>query len=73
MSHLLVESVDKRMPPVAERLSFLGAGAALGFAVRRLYTDDEEVLFQASRPTLLNGIDKGVSRLDLGDRALFLT
>jgi hypothetical protein len=36
-------------------------------------TDDEEVLFEASRPILLNGIEEVVSRPDLGDRAIFLT
>jgi hypothetical protein len=43
------------------------------FAVRRLYTDDEEVLFEVARPILLNGIEEVVSRPDLGDRAIFLT
>jgi hypothetical protein len=43
------------------------------FAVRQLYTDDEEVLFEASRPILLNGIEDVISRPDLGDRAIFLT
>src|SRR3974390_724986 len=43
------------------------------FAVRRLYTDDEEVLFEAARPILLNGIEEVISRPDLGDRAIFLT
>jgi hypothetical protein len=43
------------------------------FAVRQLYTDDEEVLFQAARPILLNGIDDVISRPDLADRAIFLT
>jgi hypothetical protein len=38
-----------------------------------LYTDDEEVLFEAARPILLNGIEEVVSRPDLGDRAIFLT
>jgi hypothetical protein len=28
------------------------------FAVRQLYTDDEEMLFEAARPTLLNGIEE---------------
>src|SRR5262249_17777493 len=51
-----------------------GCPAAGGiFAVRRLYTDDEEVLFQAARPVLLNGIEDVISRPDLGDRAIFLT
>jgi hypothetical protein len=35
------------------------------FAVRQLYTDDEEVLFQAARPILLNGIEDVISRPDL--------
>jgi hypothetical protein len=43
------------------------------FAVRQLYTDDEEVLFEAARPILLNGIEEVISRPDLGDRAIFLT
>src|SRR5262249_26446498 len=43
------------------------------FAVPQLYTDDEEVLFEAARPILLNGIEEVVSRPDLGDRAIFLT
>jgi hypothetical protein len=43
------------------------------FAVRQLYTDDEEVLFQASRPLLVNGIEDVTSRADLADRGIFLT
>jgi hypothetical protein len=43
------------------------------FAVRQLYTDDEEVLFEAARPILLNGIEDVISRPDLGDRTIFLT
>src|SRR5207248_8305086 len=42
------------------------------FAVRQLYTDAEEVLFRAARPTLLNGIEDVISRPDLADRAIFL-
>jgi hypothetical protein len=41
--------------------------------VRQLYTDDEEVLFQAARPILLNGIEDVITRPDLADRAIFLT
>jgi hypothetical protein len=41
--------------------------------VRQLYTDDEEVLFQAARPILLNVIEDVISRPDLADRAIFLT
>jgi hypothetical protein len=43
------------------------------FAVRQLYTDQDEVLFDAARPVILNGIEDVVIRPDLADRALFLT
>jgi len=41
--------------------------------VRQLYTDCDEVLFQAARPAILNGIEDIVTRPDLVDRAIFLT
>jgi len=44
-----------------------------GFAVRQLYSDQDEVLFDAARPVILNGIDDIVTRPDLADRAIFLT
>jgi hypothetical protein len=44
-----------------------------GFATRQLYTDAEEVLFDAARPIILNGIEDMVSRPDLADRAIFLS
>jgi hypothetical protein len=43
------------------------------FAVRQLYTDAEEVLFEAACPIVLNGIEDVISRPDLGDRAIFIT
>jgi hypothetical protein len=56
---------------LSDTLCRLATGGS--FAVRQLYTDDEEVLFEAARPILLNGIEEVVSRPDLGDRAIFLT
>jgi hypothetical protein len=56
---------------LSDALCRLATGGS--FAVRQLYTDDEEVLFEAARPILLNGIEDVVSRPDLGDRAIFLT
>ena len=44
-----------------------------GFAVRQLYGDQDEVLFDATRPVILNGIEDIVARPDLADRAIFLT
>jgi hypothetical protein len=56
---------------LSDALCRLASGGS--FAVRQLYTDAEEVLFQSARPVLLNGIEDVVSRPDLGDRAIFLT
>jgi hypothetical protein len=56
---------------LSDALCRLASGGS--FAVRRLFTDDEEVLFEAARPILLNGIEEVISRPDLGDRAIFLT
>ena len=44
-----------------------------GFAVRQLYTDQDEVLFEATRPVMLNGIEDIVTRPDLADRAIVQT
>src|SRR6266480_2701543 len=55
---------------LSDALCRLASGGS--FAVRQLYSDDEEVLFEAARPILLNGIEEVVSRPDLGDRAIFL-
>jgi hypothetical protein len=55
---------------ISDTLCRLSTGG--GFAVRRLYTDQDEVLFDATRPVILNGIEDIVARPDLADRALFL-
>src|SRR5262249_47028818 len=44
-----------------------------GFSTRKLYTDDQEQLFNAQRPVVLNGIEDFVNRPDLADRTIFLT
>ena len=56
---------------LSDALCRLASGGS--FALRRLYTDDEAVLFEAARPILLNGIEDVISRADLADRAIFLT
>jgi hypothetical protein len=56
---------------LSDALCRLASGGS--FALRQLYTDDEEVLFQAARPILLNGIEDVIRRGDLADRAIFLT
>lgn len=56
---------------LSDKFCQLATGAS--FAVRRLYTDQDEVLFSAARPVVLNGIEDIVTRPDLADRAVFLT
>ena len=56
---------------ISDTLCRLATGG--GFAVRQLYTDQDEVLFDAARPAILNGIEDIVTRPDLADRAVFLT
>ena len=56
---------------ISDTLCRLATGG--GFAARQLYTDQDEVLFDACRPVILNGIENIVSRPDLADREVFLT
>jgi hypothetical protein len=56
---------------ISDTLCRLSTGG--GFAVRQLYTDQDETLFDAARPVILNGIEDIVTRPDLADRAMFLT
>jgi hypothetical protein len=56
---------------ISDALCRLATGG--GFAVRQLYSDQDEVLFDAARPVILNGIEEIVTRPDLAERAVFLT
>jgi hypothetical protein len=70
--HLLAFDNISNVPPwTSDTLCRLATGG--GFAVRQLYTDQDEVLFDAARPIMLNGIEDIVTRPDLADRAVFLT
>jgi len=70
--HLLAFDNLSGLPAwLSDALCRIASGGS--FAVRQLYTDDEEVLFKAARPTLLNGIEDIIGRSDLADRAIFLT
>jgi hypothetical protein len=59
------------IPPwLSDGLCRLATGG--GFSTRQLYTDAEEVIFDAMRPMILNGITDMASRDDLRDRAIIL-
>ena len=55
---------------ISDTLCRLATGG--GFAVRQLYSDQDEILFNAERPVILNGIEDFVTRPDLADRAVLL-
>jgi hypothetical protein len=44
-----------------------------GFSTRALYTDQDEIIFDAMRPTILNGISELAVRPDLQERSIILT
>jgi hypothetical protein len=56
---------------LSDALCRLASGGS--FAVRQLYSDNAEVLFEAARPMLLNGIEDVIARPDLADRAIVVT
>jgi hypothetical protein len=70
--HLLAFDNLSDLPAwISDALCRLASGGS--FAVRQLYTDRDEVLFQAVRPIILNGIEDVITRPDLADRAIFVT
>jgi hypothetical protein len=71
-SHVLAfDNLSSLSHVLSDAFCRLATGASFG--LRQLYTDQDEVLFQAARPILLNSIEDVISRPDLGDRAIFLT
>lgn len=59
------------LPPwLSDALCRLATGG--GFATRELYSNDEEIIFDAMRPLMMNGIEELATRSDLLDRALVL-
>jgi energy-coupling factor transporter ATP-binding protein EcfA2 len=56
---------------LSDGLCRLSTGGAFG--TRQLFTDEDEVLFEAQRPLIMNGISAIASRPDLLDRSITLT
>ncbi len=65
-----LDNVSRLPPWLSDAICRLATGG--GFATRELYTDSEEILFEAQRPVVLNGIEEVATRGDLLDRALIL-
>jgi hypothetical protein len=50
--------------------AFCRLATGSGFATRALYTDDEEAIFDARRPIIINSIEEIATRGDMLDRAI---
>jgi hypothetical protein len=71
-SHVVgVDNLSGISAEMSDALCSLSTGG--GFATRGLYSDDEERIFEATRPIILNGIDDVATRGDLADRTLLVT
>ena len=69
--HVLAFDNLSGLPPwLSDTLCRLTSGGA--FSTRRLFTDQDEMLFAAARPIILNGIEEVITRPDLADRAILL-
>ena len=69
--HLLAfDNLSGLTPWISDAFCRISSGG--GFAVRKLFTDQDEMIFNAQRPILLNGIEDVVTRSDLADRAIYL-
>lgn len=64
------DNVSTITPAISDALCSLATGG--GLSTRQLFTDDEEVLFDAMRPVMLNGIEDVATRADLLDRSVIL-
>jgi hypothetical protein len=68
-NHILsFDNLSTIRPAMADAFCRIATGG--GFGTHKLHTDSDEVLFNATRPCLLNGIPDLAARPDLADRAI---
>ncbi len=67
---MTIDNLSGLLPWMSDALCRLATGG--GFATRTKYSDDDETIFSATRPIVLNGIDDIAERPDLLDRAIVL-
>jgi hypothetical protein len=65
------DNISNLPPWLSDAFCRLSTGG--GFSARELYTDSEEVLFDATRPVILNGITDVATRPDLLDRSIIIS
>jgi hypothetical protein len=68
---LAFDNLSRISPPMADAYCRLTSQGAIGS--RRLYTDDEEHVLEATRPVIMTGINDLATRPDLMDRMVIVT
>lgn len=68
---LAFDNVSYIKAGISDAMCRLSTGGGLG--TRTLYTDDEETLFDAVRPQIVNGINMVAQRGDLQERSILVT
>jgi hypothetical protein len=67
---ILFDNVSYLKPELADALCRLSTGG--GLSKRQLFTDDEEMVFDLTKPIIITGIEPVAYRGDLADRAVIL-
>jgi hypothetical protein len=67
---LALDNLSFLPPWLSDALCRLSTGG--GFSTRELYSDADEIIFDAQRPVILTGIEELATRSDLLDRAIVL-
>jgi hypothetical protein len=68
---IALDNLSHISPWMSDALCRLSTGG--GFSTRELYSDQEEIIFDAQRPVILTGIEELATRGDLLDRSLIVT
>ena len=68
---IALENLSRIQPWLSDAICRLSTGG--GFGTRQLFSDDEEKLFSAMRPVMVNGITELAARPDLLDRSILIT
>jgi hypothetical protein len=70
-SHVIaLDNISSLEPWLSDALCRLATGG--GLATRELYTDSDEIIFDAQRPVLLNGIEDVATRGDFLERSIIV-
>jgi hypothetical protein len=67
---LAYDNLSGMLPWISDSLCRLSIRG--GFTTRQLHTDADEIIFDASRPIIINGIEDLATRNDLADRSLVM-